>query len=247
LVAISMLVSRRWRFAFGWPEAILILSCIFITFSRIGIVVAVIGIILFPILNGGKNLGRIVIVAALAIGVLFAFSDKIPGVDRMIKRFEILLHIQDDGSFQGRVYIAQNSWAYALGHPIGFGIGSSGMAARINGLQNGLVTDNGWIEIMTSLGLPGFVLFAGALVLLWRYFALLRQLGVRDDYLGLARTFLVACLVFTWAGNFFIEFSVMWIAMGRALSPMMFAKIDPHFGEEENEPVEVAPEQLAHP
>ncbi|MBV8275184.1 MAG: O-antigen ligase family protein [Verrucomicrobia bacterium] len=246
LVAISMLVSRRWRFAFGWPEAILILSCIFITFSRIGIVVAVVGIVLFPVLNGGKNLGRIVIVAALAIGVLFAFSDKIPGVDRMVKRFEILLHIQDDGSFQGRVFIAQTSWAYALSHPIGFGIGSSGMAARINGLQNGLVTDNGWIEIMTSLGLPGFVLFAGALALLWRYFALLRQLGVRDDYLGLARTFLVACLVFTWAGNFFIEFSVMWIAMGRALSPMMFEKIDPRFGEiEENEPVE-AVSGLAH-
>jgi putative inorganic carbon (hco3(-)) transporter len=246
LVAIPMLVSRRWRFAFGWPEAILILSCIFITFSRIGIVVAVVGIVLFPILNGGKNLGRIVIVVALAIGVLFAFSDKIPGVDRMVKRFEILLHIQDDGSFQGRMFIAQASWPFALTHPIGFGIGSSGMAGRINGAQNGLVTDNGWLEIMTSLGLPGFVLFAGALVLLWRYFALLRQLGVRDDYLGLARTFLVASLVFTWASNFFIEFSVMWIAMGRALSPMMFEKIDPHFGEtEENEPVEAVSE-LAH-
>jgi hypothetical protein len=96
---------------------------------------------------------------------------------------------------------------------------------------------------MTSLGLPGFALFAGALVLLWRYFALLRQLGVRDDYLGLARTFLVASLVFTWASNFFIEFSVMWIAMGRALSPMMFEKIDPHFGEtEEDQPVEAVSE-----
>jgi putative inorganic carbon (hco3(-)) transporter len=231
LVAIPMLVSKRWRFAFGWPEVVLILSCIFITFSRIGIIVAVVGIVLFPVLNGGKNLGRIVIIVALAVGVLFAFSDKIPGVDRMVKRFEILLHIQDDGSFQGRMAIAQTSWPYAFTHPIGFGIGSSGMAGRINGLQNGVITDNGWLEIMTSLGLPGFTLFAVSLVLIWRYFALLRRLGVQDDYLGLARTFLVASLVFTWASNFFIEFSVMWIAMGRALSPLMFEKIDPQIQE----------------
>ncbi len=239
LVAIPMLVSKRWRAVLGWPEVILVLSCIFITFSRIGIVVAVVGIVLFPILNGGKNAGRIIIVVALAVGTLFAFADKIPGVDRMAKRFEILLHIQDDGSFKGRVIIANATWPYALTHPIGFGIGSSGMSARMNGLQNGLVTDNGWLEIMTSLGLPGFALFAGALFLLWRYFALLRRLGVRDDYLGLARTFLVASLVFTWASNFFIEFSVMWIAMGRALSPLMFEKIHPEVREiMESEPAE---------
>jgi putative inorganic carbon (HCO3(-)) transporter len=239
LVAIPMLVSKRWRAVLGWPEVILVLSCIFITFSRIGIVVAVVGIVLFPILNGGKNAGRIIIVVALAVGTLFAFADKIPGVDRMAKRFEILLHIQDDGSFKGRVVIANATWPYAVSHPIGFGIGSSGMSARMNGAQNGLVTDNGWLEIMTSLGLPGFALFVGALFMLWRYFALLRRLGVRDDYLGLARTFLVASLVFTWASNFFIEFSVMWIAMGRSLSPLMFEKVHPEVREiMESEPAE---------
>lgn len=239
LLAIPMLVSKRWRVVLGWPEVILVLSCIFITFSRIGIVVAVVGIVLFPILNGGKNAGRIIIVAALAVGTLFAFSDKIPGVDRMVKRFEILLHIQDDGSFQGRVFIAQVTWPAVFKNPIGFGIGSSGMAGRMNGLQGGLVTDNGWLEIMTSLGIPGFVFFAGALFMLWRYFALLRRLGVEDDYLGLARTFLVASLVFTWAGNFFIEFSVMWIALGRSLSPLMFEKVHPEIREiMESEPAE---------
>jgi putative inorganic carbon (hco3(-)) transporter len=240
LVAIPMLVSRRWRVAFGWPEVILILSCIFITFSRVGIIVAVVGVVLFPILNGGKNLGRIVIVVALAVGVLFAFADRIPGVDRMVKRFEILLHIQDDGSFQGRVLIAQANWSITLKNPMGFGIGSSGMAGRINGADNPVIADNGWLEIMTSLGLPGFVLFAGALMMLWRYFALLRRLGVQDDYMGLARTFLIASLIFTWASNFFIEFSVMWIAMGRALSPMMLEKMDPEILEVmESQPVEV--------
>jgi hypothetical protein len=43
----------------------------------------------------------------------------------------------------------------------------------------------------------------------------------------LARTYLVVVLIFTWVGNFFIEFTVMWIAMGRALSPLMLYKVDP--------------------
>lgn len=227
LVAIPMLVSKRWRVAFGWPEVLLLVSCIFLTYSRGGIIVVLLGTVLYPLLNGGKNIGQILIVSALAVGVLFAFSDKIPGVDRITKRFETLLHMQDDGSFQGRMAIAETNWPFAFSHPIGFGIGSSGVAARINGAQTGVIADNGWLEIMMSLGLPGFALFAGALAMLWRYFALLRRLGIRDDYLGLARTFLIASLVFTWASNFLIDFSVMWIAFGRVLSPLMLEKMDP--------------------
>jgi hypothetical protein len=90
-----------------------------------------------------------------------------------------------------------------------------------------VVTDNGWLELMASLGIPGFLLFAWALALIWRYFSLLSRFGVQDDYLGLARTFFVAALVFTWTNNFFIDFTVMWIAFGRALSPAMFRKIHP--------------------
>jgi O-antigen ligase len=230
LVAIPMLVSKRWKVGFGLPEAILVVSCIFISMSRSGIIVALLGAVLFPILNKGKSSGRIVIILALACAVLFAFSSKIPGADRIMTRFQSLLHLTEDDSFQGRINNA-NSWPLLINNPIGFGIGSSGMADRISGQNFGISSDNGWMQIATSLGIPGFLLFLGALALLWNYFTLLDRFGVRDDYLGLARTLFVVSLLFTWVNNFFVDFGVMWLVLGRVLSPLMIAKTHPEIRE----------------
>jgi putative inorganic carbon (hco3(-)) transporter len=230
LIAIPMVVSRRWKVWFGLPEAILIVSCIFLTMSRGGIIVAILGVALYPVLNKGKHSGRIIVVAAIAVSVLFAFSSKIPGADRIIERFNSLLHITDDDSFQGRVNNIE-TWPLLINHPIGFGIGSSGMSDRISGVNYGISSDNGWMQVGTSLGIPGSLLFVGALVLLWNYLCQLDRLGIRDDFLGLARTFFVVSLVFMFAVNLFIDFSVMWVVLGRALSPFMLAKSDPEFRE----------------
>jgi|HubBroStandDraft_6_1064221.scaffolds.fasta_scaffold86570_1 hypothetical protein len=232
LVAIPMLVSRRWRVAFGWPEVILLLSCIFLTFARSGIIAVLVGALLYPVLNRGRNMGRIVIIAALVVVVLTVFADRIPGVQRITTRFASLLHMQDDSSLQGRLTVARVIWPAVLQVPAGYGIGSSGLAVRLNGTQQeSAIIDNGWYELMVSLGMPGFLLFAAALVLIWHYYAQLDRLGVRDDYLSLARTFLVAAVIFTWVNNYFLDFTVMWIAIGRALSPRMLVKVDPEMGE----------------
>src|ERR1700740_1058059 len=58
LVAIPMLVSKRWRVLLGWPAILLLLSCILLTYSRGGIIVMALGAVLFPIVNGGKGSGR---------------------------------------------------------------------------------------------------------------------------------------------------------------------------------------------
>lgn len=245
LAAIPMFVSKRWRLFLGWPEAALLVSCIFPTMSRGGIIVAILGVLLYPVLNGGKNAGRIVIVVALVIGVFFAVSGSVPGLNGFVRRFESLTHMQDDGSFQGRMMIAQVTLPYLVQHPLGFGIGSSGLAERLNGNAQAMVTDNGWLELLSSLGMPGFLLFIAALALIWRYFSMMGQLGVRDDYLGLARTFFVVALITTWAGNIFIDFSVMWIAIGRALSPMMLRDVVPDFDESDEDEPEVAVSERA--
>ena len=231
LAAIPMLASRRWRVVFGWPEALLILSCIFLTYSRCGIIIVLVGAALYPIMNKGKNWARIVISAALVCGILFGALSTVPGAAGIKTRFESLLHMQDDSSLQGRLSIVQAGWPIVLGNPAGFGIGSSGMAQRLNGNAQGVISDDGWLEIAASLGVPGFLLFIGALVLLWRYFSILERLGVQDDYLSLARTFLVASLILMWDNNFFMDFSMMWIALGRALSPMMLGKMYPEVRE----------------
>ena len=230
LVAFPMLVSKRWKIGFGLPEAILVLSCIFLTMARSGIVVALLGVVLFPILNKGKNSGRIAIIAALACVVLLAASSRIPGADRIVARFQTLTNIQDDDSFQGRLNNSQ-TWPLLVNNPLGFGIGSSGMSERISGQNFGISSDNGWMQVATSLGFPGFLLFLAALALIWNYFSLLERVGVRDDYLGLGKTFFVVSLVFMWVNNLFIDFGVMWLVLGRVLSPLMLTKAYPEVRE----------------
>ena len=229
LAMIPMLVSRRWRPLLGWPEALLLLSCIFLTLSRGGIIMAAIGVILFPLVNKGKGSGRIVLMTIVLLTCALAGLSSLPGADRLTNRFQSLGHMQDDGSFKSRLAIASFGWSSVFEHPLGFGIGSSGLAGRINtGNQfenNSVVTDNGWLTLMTSLGLPGFALFVAAIAMLWHYFSMLSRFGVRDDFLGLARAYLIATLIFMWSGNYFSELSVMWIAMGRALSPLLLYKL----------------------
>jgi hypothetical protein len=229
LVMIPMLVSKRWRPLLGWPEALLLLSCIFLTLSRGGIIMATICVILFPLVNKGKGSGRIVFMTVVLLTCALAGLSSLPGADRLTNRFQSLGHMQDDGSFKTRLNIAAGGWSSVFQHPLGYGIGSSGLAGRINsGSQfenNSVVTDNGWLTLMTALGLPGFALFMAAIAMLWHYFSLLSRFGVRDDYLGLARAYLIATLIFMWSGNYFGELSVMWIAMGRALSPLLLYKL----------------------
>ncbi len=236
LVAVAMLVSRRWRVLFGWPVVILLLSCIALTMSRGGIILVILGAVLFPMVNGGRRSGPILLIALVIGGVAFAGLSSLPGADRLTNRFQTLGHMQDDGSFRGRLSIADYGWSAVLRNPAGYGVGSSGLAGRINSTQ-AVAGDNGWLELMTSLGLPGFALFAAALILLWRYFAVLNRLGLRDDYLALARAYLAVTLICMWVGNYFGELSVMWIAMGRALSPLMFYKLNDLVSEGEPEPI----------
>ena len=75
------------------------------------------------------------------------------------------------------------------------------------------------------MGLPGAICIALAFFLLWRHLSICTRFGLVDDYLGMARTFLVVLLISMFAGNFFSGLSVMWIIFGRALSPIMLDKL----------------------
>jgi putative inorganic carbon (HCO3(-)) transporter len=229
LSAIPTLVSRRWRLFLGWPEALLFLSVILLTMSRGGIILVGLGLLLYPVLNRGKGSAPVVGIAALAAVVAIVGLNRLPDSGKFKNRFSTLSHMQEDGSYQGRVGIAQVGIATGLGNPAGFGMGSSGLGSRLNtGSQfetASVVGDGGYLELLASMGLPGALCFAAGTFALWRHLSICSRFGLRDDYLGLARAFLILLLIGMLAGNFFTSFSVMWIAFGRTLSPMMLEKL----------------------
>jgi putative inorganic carbon (hco3(-)) transporter len=228
-VAIPMLVSRRWRLFLGWPEALLVISVILLTMVRTGIILIGLGFILYSVLNRGKGSRTVVAVAALVAIAAIVALNYLPNSGRIKDRVSTLSHMQDDGSYQGRIGIAKGGIALILSNPAGFGLGSTGMASRVNtGSQfesRTIVGDGGYLELLAAMGLPGAVCFAAATFALWRHLSLCSGFGLRDDYLGLARVFLILLVIGMLVGNFLTIFSVMWIAFGRTLSPMMLEKL----------------------
>jgi len=229
LVTIPMLVSRRWRLFLGWPEAFLFLSVILLTMSRGGIILVGLGLILYPVLNRGKGSTTVVAIAVLAaIGAMVGLN-RLPNSGRIQNRFSTLSHMQEDGSFRGRIDIAKWGITTVLNNPAGYGMGSTGLGNRLNTgsvhKSESVVGDGGYLELLASMGLPGALCFAGGIFALWRHLSICARFGLRDDYLGLARAFLILLLIGMFAGNFFTTFGVMWIAFGRTLSPMMLEKL----------------------
>jgi putative inorganic carbon (HCO3(-)) transporter len=229
LALIPIVVSRRWRLFFGVPEVLLILSTIVLTLVRTGLILIGVSILIHPLLNRGRAaLGILVLVAAIALAG-FVGLDRMPNADRINGRLSTLGNIEEDGSFQGRMGIADAGIKLLISNPIGYGIGSSGLGGRLNtgsvSNSEALIGDNGYLEVLTGLGLPGGLLLAAGFVLVWSHLSTCSRFGLVDDYVGLSRTFFVVLLVGMLAGNYFSGLSVMWVAFGQALSPRMLEKL----------------------
>jgi hypothetical protein len=187
------------------------------------------GLALYPLLNRGKSSATVLSMVAVAAIAAIVGLNRLPNSTRIEDRFSTLSHMQDDGSYQGRVAIAQGGLAMALSNPAGFGMGSTGRGSTLNSesqdKSSAVVGDGGYLEIIATIGLPGALCFAAGTFTLWLHLSICARFGLRDDYLGLARAFLFLLLIGMLAGNFFTSFGVMWIAFGRTLSPMMLEKL----------------------
>jgi putative inorganic carbon (HCO3(-)) transporter len=238
LATIPMIVSRRWRVFLGWPEVLLILSTIVLTMARSGLILVAIGVLAHPFVNRGKSaVGIILLIGVIGVAATLGLN-RMPNSDRINRRLSTMGAMQDDGSYQGRMGIASEGIKVVLSNPAGFGIGSSVLEGKMSSgssSSGGVKGDNGYLEILTSLGIPGGLCLAVGFFLLWRHLSICSRSGLVDDYLSLARTFFLVLLVSLLAGNFFSGLTVMWIAFGRALSPLMVDKLLVFSGESRSE------------
>jgi hypothetical protein len=228
LALIPILVSGRWHITFGWPEALFILSTILLTLVRTCLVLIVVAVLIHPLLNRGRTAAGIIFLVGLIGLAGFAGLSHMPNADRISGRLSTFGNMKEDASFKGRLGIASAGMSLAASNPIGYGIGSSGLGGRLNSdsvNSEALIGDNGYLEDLTSLGVPGSLLLAGSIFLLWRHLSTCSRFGLVDDYIGLTKTFIVILLIGMLAGNYLSGLSVVWIAGGQALSPRMMDKL----------------------
>lgn len=202
---IPMIISSRWRNALGWVSVVIIMSVILLTFVRTAIITIAVATVMFPILNRGKNTVQLILLLCVAaIGGNYILNKT--GSTKVSKRLSTLSSISEDGSFKGRISIAGYGVTQLLKRPWGTGLGSTGLAGRVNsgGLEAGAaIGDNGYLEILFSFGAVGGVMFFYAFYLIWKQVRIFEKLGIKSESLMMCKTLFVTGAVALFAGNWF--------------------------------------------
>lgn len=222
---IPMILNSRWRNVGSWAVVLLLLSASFLAGTRSNFVVIIAILFLYPILTKGHGVANLLLIWVLVvIGAIYGLG-KIPGAERFTKRFGTESLYGESSSFQIRLGIYRDGLGNIARDPIGQGLGSSGLAGRV---ENNTITiaDCGYVQILAQFGWLGAGLFFGALWLLWK------ELGVRwkagnmlfgnrgaDPFVLMTRALLLGALVFLFVGDVFSGFSLIWVFFGRSLSP----------------------------
>ena len=219
---VPMIVSSRWRTFLGWPAVVLVFSTILLTSSRGGLIMALVATLIFLLVNRGAKTLQIGL-AVLVVGTTAWFGiDKLPGSKRIIDRFETLGHMEDDGSFQGRLDIMTGGTGAVLENPFGGGLGAAGLGTRINtgsAKTTSNFGDGGYFQIILVYGVIGTALLLLGLYFAWKRLALhYRIKTLRNEHVLLVRALMIAMIPACGAGDMLTGFSIFWLALGNGLA-----------------------------
>jgi putative inorganic carbon (hco3(-)) transporter len=234
---VPMMLSARWRTAGGWFGVALILSTILLTFVRSSVILVVIAAILYPALNRGRGSIRVVIFLAVAALLANFTLGNFAGSERVSERLETLGSIADDGSFRGRIAIARYGISQVLKNPLGTGLGSTGLAGRVNtgDVEAGaLIGDNGYLSLLFSLGWIGGICFFAAFRLIWQTVRRLERLGLRLQSAMMFKTLFVTGAIALIAGDWLSGPGslIFMIFCGFAVNPESVDSIRKHWNPE---------------
>ena len=218
---VPMILASKWR-PLSWFGVILVLSVILLAETRTGLILATFSVLIYVMVNRGTGfwqlaLGLIVVGAAAYFGM-----GLLPGAERTQERFSTLGNMQEDGSFQGRVEIYQDSLGAILTNPLGSGLGATGLSGRINvgGTETqAVIGDAGYSELVIQYGWIGAALIVYSLWRMWQEMAKRYQIGFRPTELMLGRAFILALIPACLVSNIITQFSILWIVFGAALEP----------------------------
>jgi O-antigen ligase len=217
LVALPALRSMGGIFVAAVPVTGLLL-----TQARTGLIYLVITLVASALF--ARNRGGVKIIFGLLVvgGVTTYLLGRQAQSSAIFDRVGTLGNLQDDGSANGRVGIATMGLRTVVTNPLGFGFGSGGNAikAAAAGTEGTAVGDNGYLEILSILGVPGTLLYGIGFAMIGRQLWRRRNNATALEpttILGLG--LLVAVIPTTMVANQLTtaHASYMWLLMSRHL------------------------------
>lgn len=221
---VPMILASKWR-PLSWFGVVLVLSVILLAGTRTGIILAAFSTMVYVMVNRGTGFWQMAIGAVVVFAAAYFGMGAMPGAEKVQDRFSTLGNMQEDGSYQGRIEIYEDSVGAILTNPIGAGLGASGISGRINTggtTSQAVIADAGYAEIFLQFGWLGAPLIVYALWLMWKEMAIRFRMGMRTTDVMLARAFMIALIPACFVGNVITSFSILWIAFGAALDPKAF-------------------------
>ncbi|MFA7342904.1 MAG: O-antigen ligase family protein [Terrimicrobiaceae bacterium] len=201
---IPMMISGRWRNAGGWASVALIIATILLTYVRTAIIIIALATIMFPVLNRGRHSFQIILMLCVAAFAGSYILKGTPSSGKVGERMQTIGSITEDGSFKGRIQIASYGAGALLRNPLGMGLGSTGLAGRVNtgGMEaGGAIGDNGYFEVLLSFGILGGGCFFYAFYLIWKQVRIFEKRGIRSETLMVFKALFVTGAVALFAGN----------------------------------------------
>lgn len=215
---IIILLRPKLLGALRFPAAALVGYAMLLTYSRTSVIYVGLACGALPITTKGKGLGQL---AVLAVALAF-FGEQmlgfLPGQEKIVSRYSTLGNIQDDGSFQGRIMLLGIAVQKIVTNPIGYGMGSGGLAGRVSGTtQQGVADSTGYLQILTTFGVVGAGYIFMILRQLWLSSTFVWRSDPKDPDVALFRAWFVSGMVVLFSGNWLAGVSFFWVLAGCVL------------------------------
>ncbi|MFF2481805.1 O-antigen ligase family protein [Paenibacillus sp. NPDC058071] len=214
-----MVMNKRWR-ALGLAGMLIVAFALLITLVRSAWVALVVMLIVYFVSSRAGKAKLSAMLAVLLLAYQFVLPS-LPGADAIISRINTLGSLNQDVSYNERLSFSSSITNAILYNPIGNGLGSTGLSAKLN---NSAIQsfDNGYLNVLYTFGVIGGIAFIGMLLMLAR--AAFRSRKIEGNYASLSLSALGALLFLLLGSNILpgVMGAVFWM-----LASLAFASHQP--------------------
>jgi len=164
LAIVVAVADRQWPAILRYTAIALLAVALCLTLVRIGWIIAVVGMIAYAGLRGGRD-GIAVLITVLLCGAILCFAVQfLPHADTIIERASSFSDLANDNSYNERRLGTQAMFNEIIDRPWGRGMGFK-TAAKLSGQTTMIAAvDNGYGDLIWTLGLMGGAAFLAGLV-----------------------------------------------------------------------------------
>lgn len=149
-----MTVQKKWR-VLGIVGVMIVAFALLLTLVRVGWIAYAVMILAYFLRSELRSKVRLL---ALAIIIILAYTfilPMLPGANNVTSRIETFGSLEEDHSFNERLLFSTEIFSGLLANPVGKGLGSSGLGAKITKNTDMLVAfDNGYLNLFYTFGVP---------------------------------------------------------------------------------------------